>query len=106
MRAWGFLVWFFAALFALGYCLAVARQGDAWLKQMASTNVKMGMVVALLTVLVNTPVLDFRKLSAASQVARLEAGDVDVQEFDFRYLKFELGRPGYLALERIKTGLP
>ena len=56
-------------------------------------------------VLVNSPLLDFRKLSLASQMARLERGDVTLDTFDFFYIRQELARPGYLAIEQLKASL-
>ena len=49
--------------------------------------------------LINTPVLDFRAISARSQIARVESGEIQPIEFDFRYAREMLARPGYLAVQ-------
>jgi hypothetical protein len=53
--------------------------------------------------LINSPLVDFRKISVASQLARLESGKVALADFDFYYFRRELARPGYMALQKIKT---
>jgi hypothetical protein len=50
----------------------------------------------------NTPVLDTRRLTANNQVARLKDGVIKPFDFDFRYMRFNLGRYGYEALLSLK----
>ena len=46
--------------------------------------------------------LDFRKISLASQLDRVESGEIELREFDFWYAKHHLARPAYLAMEEMK----
>ena len=47
--------------------------------------------------------LDFRKISLSSQMARVESGEIELADFDFHYAKYHLGRAGFLALEEMKV---
>ena len=58
----------------------------------------MGWVVLGTMLLVNTPLLDFRKIALASQFGRVEAGEIELRDFDFRYAREQLARPAWLRL--------
>lgn len=94
-----------------GACFAVAlqrdgiRQRDRWTVDLARINTGMGIVVLAILLLANSPVLDFRRISLTSQLARVEAGEIELADFDFWYTHTTLARPGYMALEDIKTEL-
>ncbi|WIO74953.1 DUF4153 domain-containing protein [Porticoccaceae bacterium LTM1] len=103
-RCWAILVWSILALFVFSYCWSIIRRRDNWVAGFATINVRMGVLVLALMVLVNTPVLEFRKLSLNSQLARLDSGELTLEKLDLRYIAHNLGRPGYLALETLKEG--
>jgi len=103
LRGWAFLVWLVLSLFAVGYTVGVLRRRDAWTVDLARVNIGMGVVVAVAMLLVNSPVLDFRKISAHSQLARIPAGPEGAGQFDIWYAHSALARPGHLALEFLKT---
>jgi hypothetical protein len=96
-------VWLILTLFAVGYVFGVLRRRDQWTLDLARVNTGMGLVVLAILLLANSPVLDFRKLSMASQLARVEAGEIELREFDFLYARSHLARPGYLALTELKA---
>jgi Domain of unknown function (DUF4153) len=102
-RCWAFVVWFILALFSLGYVAGILRRRSAWTAELARVNTLMGLVVLAIMLLANSPLLDFRKISLHSQLARVESGEIRLREFDFWYAKNNLGRPGYLAMERMKA---
>ena len=104
-RCWGFVLWFFFALFSLGYLWGIIKQRDNWLWHLSWVNVRAGLIVLLVMLLVNSPLLDFRKITIASQLNRLESGAVTAEEFDIRFFRYQLARPGRLALEQLKTEL-
>ena len=107
-RCFAFLLWGLLTLFALGYCFAVLRRGDGWLRYKDWINVRMGLVVLATVLTVNSPLLDFRKLSVASQMARLQANGWDsaYRPYDtVRYLSMQ-GRPGYEALQALRDSVP
>ena len=53
------------------------------------------------------PILDFGAISARSQLARLDSGKVEAEEFDWRAMAFDFGPEGRERLAEIaKTGRP
>lgn len=103
-RCWAILVWAILTLFVFSYCWSIIRRRDNWVDGFATINVRMGVLVLALMVLVNTPVLEFRKLSLNSQLTRLDAGKLTLEQLDLYYIAHNLGRSGYLALESLKEG--
>lgn len=101
-RCWAFVVWLILTLFTIGYIVGVLRKRDQWTEDLARVNTGMGLVVLGILLLANSPVLDFRKISLASQLARVDAGEIELEDFDFWYAHSRLARPGYLALEEMK----
>lgn len=102
-RYWALVTWLILSLFGVGYVIGIVRKRDLWTTELARVNTLMGIVVLAIMLLANSPLMDFRKLSLKSQLARVESGSVSLQEFDFWYAKQHLARPGYLAVERIKA---
>ena len=88
--------------FTLGYTLAALRPG-AWMKPLEPTNLVMAAVSVLLLIALFTPIADPARLSVASQVKRLETGKVTAEKFDFQFLRFDSGRYGRDALEKLKA---
>ena len=101
-RCWALLVWALLTLFAIGYVIGILRRRDAWTANLARVNTAMGLLVLVLMLLVNSPLLDFRKITVASQLARVDAGRISVHELDYYYFERELARPGYLARNSIR----
>ncbi len=104
-RSWGFLVWLVLALFSAGYVWGIVTRRAAWPEALAKVNTIMGLVVLALMLLANSPLMDFRKISLNSQLARVDSGEIQVEGFDFFYAHQHLARPGYLALERMKVDI-
>lgn len=101
-RCWAFVVWFILTLVAIGYVVGIIRRRAEWTTDLARVNTALGLVVLAIMVLANSPILDFRKISLASQLNRVESGEIELREFDFWYTKTNLARPGYLAMEKMK----
>jgi len=101
-RCWGFLLWSIFAVFSLGYLWGIVRKKDNWLEQLSWVNVRMGLLVLGLMLVVNSPILDFRKISTQSQINRLDNGAVTLENFDYNYLHYNLASPGYKALQALK----
>lgn len=102
-RCWGMLIWFVLALFSTGYLWGIIKQRDHWIDRLSWVNIRLGLMVMGLMFLVNTPILDFRKISASSQIARLTSGELDVDDFDFYYFKKHLSTAGYDSLLALKS---
>lgn len=92
-----------AAGFTVGYTLAALRAAP-WLKPLEPTNLIMAAVCVLLLIALFTPFADPARLSVNSQVKRLETGKVAPDKFDFQFLRFDSGRYGRDALERLQAG--
>lgn len=88
--------------FTAGYALAALRTAH-WMRPLEPTNLIMAAVCVLLIIALFTPVADPARLSVASQVKRLETGKVTADKFDFEFLRFETGRYGRNAIERLKA---
>jgi hypothetical protein len=91
-----------AACYALGYLWAVLATG-AWLKRIEACNIVVAFVILALILALFTPIADPSRLSVADQVARLRAGAVPIERFDFAYLRFEGAKYGREALEKLKV---
>jgi hypothetical protein len=87
--------------FALSYALAAVRRGP-WLAGIEGANFRGAWLVPLVLVALFTPIADPTRLAVASQVARLEAGALSPDQFDFDYLRGQSGgRYGVAALRRL-----
>lgn len=88
------------ALHAFGYAIAVLRRG-AWLAGIRRVNVVVSLLAMVLAGLFNSPLLDPHRITANSQIARLEAGKVAGEAFDIEHLRFKSGRQGWRALQAL-----
>ena len=83
----------------------MVKKRDDWIENLSWVNIRMGLMVLATMLLVNSPLLDFRKISVASQMARLESGAVSYEDFDIEYIKNNLVSPGYDALQALKSDI-
>lgn len=91
--------------YALGYAWAAitSLRGRDWMQPLERTNIGTGALIVALIVLLFSPVLDPARLSVMDQMARLERGAVTPEQFDYRFLRFESGKVGRVALKRLTT---
>lgn len=101
-RAWGLVLWGLFALFSTGYLWGIVKRKDNWLHHLSWVNVRMGCVVLAVMLLVNSPLVDFRKISVSSQLARIEQAQPRLEDMDLAYFRNSLAQPGYLALQELK----
>lgn len=98
------LLAFTIALLALGYGLlylhAVLR-GPNWQLWQRRANPVMALSAIALAALLLTPVLNPERIATASQLARLERGQVSAETLDLRALS-EWGRPGAEAVAALR----
>ena len=94
-RAYGILFTLAAALYAIGYAIAVFRRRGAWMETVQQVNMGMSWVVVACVIAIHSPVLDPLSLSASSQFDRLSEEKVDAREFDYGFMRFRLGHAGY-----------
>ncbi|MFP6806760.1 MAG: DUF4153 domain-containing protein [Pseudomonadales bacterium] len=100
-RLHGLMVWLVLSMFAAGYVWGGVTRRDAWTEVLAKVNIYMGWFVLALMLVTNSPLLDFRKIALASQLARFESGEISIDELDVRYLRTNLARPGFLAYQEL-----
>lgn len=104
-RCTGALIWLLLAIFSLAYCAQLLRFRERYLQSLAPVNQALAWVVLIAMLLINSPLLDFRKISADSQLARLQSGELKLDEADFYYFRYSLEKPGYDALMKFKAPL-
>lgn len=73
------------AVYAVGY-LAAAVSPGGWLALVRPVNIGAALFVAMVLSLLMTPALDPARVAVADQVARLERGTVEPDDFDFGFL--------------------
>jgi len=92
------------AAFALGYGWAALspfwRRSD-WMRPLERTTIGAAVLALVLILALFSPLLDPARLSVMDQVARLERGAVTPDKFDYSFLRFESGKAGQAALERL-----
>lgn len=92
------------AAYAGGYGFAAVSpfwtKGD-WMRPLERTNIAVAVLVVAVILALFTPVADPARLSVADQTGRLERGKVSPAEFDYAFLRFESGKAGMAALQRL-----
>jgi len=109
-RFFGMLIALLASAYALGYAFAVLRSwcparqrtSPTWLAPIGRVNQVLSWVLIALAVLINTPILDAYRISAASQIARLHAELPALDVAVLKYLRFYNGSRGYQALQALR----
>jgi hypothetical protein len=94
-RAYGILFTLAAALYAIGYAIAVFRRRGAWMETVQQVNMGMSWVVVACMIAVHTPLLDPLTLSADNQFKQLSQETADALEFDYGFMRFRIGHAGY-----------
>ncbi|HWW12986.1 MAG TPA: DUF4153 domain-containing protein [Brevundimonas sp.] len=93
------------AAYAAGYGFAALqpfwRKGADWMQPLERTNIITAVLEIAVILALFSPLADPARLSVADQVARLERGAVKPDQFDYRFLRFESGKAGEAALERL-----
>jgi len=89
-----------AGCYGIGYFAAVLSSGVS-MRRLESTNLFTSLVIVAALLALRTPVADPARISVADQLARLEAGQVTPESFDFAFLRFGAGRFGAAALEQL-----
>jgi hypothetical protein len=102
-RLWALVIIGIALACAALYLYALVRGRDAWARRVRPTNIRLAMGICAVALLLATPLADFGAISTRSQLARLESGTVPPQEFDWPAMRFDFGRSGVAALERLRA---
>lgn len=101
-RLWGLVAIVVALVFGVALWVALVRgRKGGWAAKLRQTNFHLGLFVCALALLLALPVLDFGAISTRNQIARLESGKVEPEDFDFDALRWDFGEPGQRALQRL-----
>ncbi len=100
-RCWALLISALITLFSFGYAASAVRFRAGWTAKLSQVNLPMAALLLGLALLVNSPLLDFRKISLASQQARVARGEIALEQFDFFDARENMGRPAYLWIGEI-----
>ncbi|BES73178.1 DUF4153 domain-containing protein [Marinobacter nanhaiticus D15-8W] len=101
-RLWACALLLLIGAFTFSYALVILWRRLNALPAIRLANEWLALVVVAVLLMVNTPLADFRGWAAANQVDRLLTGAEAPEDFDLRYLRFELGAYGMEALESLK----
>ena len=88
------------ACYAAGYAVT-ALASRPWLRWLEATNVFAAFVILAVLLALFSPIADPARISVADQLRRLESGQTPPNKFDFRFLRFDAGRYGREALEKL-----
>lgn len=103
-RIWGALAVAVGLVYGVGYALALRPGHDGrWMPGIAPANIVASLIMSAGIVLLLSPLLDANRLATASQMARLQAGQVKADDFDVWALARQ-ERAGYDALSELKLG--
>ena len=100
-RLWAALLQALTAAFTVSYSLLLLWRRRAALPALQRANVGLALLVAVVLIVVNTPLADMRQWVAQHQAKRLLDGRTTAEAFDINYLRFQLGQPGTLALQAL-----
>ncbi|MFT7246243.1 MAG: hypothetical protein ACI82A_003615, partial [Candidatus Azotimanducaceae bacterium] len=100
-RLYGLTVWLALSVFAVGYLWALVKKREQWTVLLGPINIRIGLGLLAVVLLISSPIIDFRKITLANQLARFESGEVKIDDLDVRYFRQELGAPGYDAYETL-----
>jgi hypothetical protein len=89
-----------AAIYAVGYAIA-AVSPSGWMKRLEPTNVVAAYVILATILVLFSPIADPARIAVADQVARLNAGKIAPDKFDYVFLRFKSGIYGRDALKAL-----
>ncbi len=95
---------FISLLYGLGYAYAAVLPRGRWMAGLEAINIVMAFVMVVVFAAVLTPVAEPVRVSVVSQVARLQAGQVKPDAFDWGLLRFNAGTYGSEALDQLIKG--
>jgi hypothetical protein len=100
-RIWGVLAVLVAIAYGLAGWWSIYRGRGRFDDVLRPFQTRLAIGLCGLALFLALPILDFGAIGAKSQLARLDSGQVEASEFDWRAMAFEFGPAGRSALERI-----
>ena len=99
-RLWGVIACLIAIAYGLAAWIAAVRDRGAFDVRLREYQKALAVGLCGLALFLALPIIDFGAISTRSQIARLEAGKVAANEFDWGALKYDFGPAGLAALKR------
>lgn len=101
-RIWALICVALAVACGVAYAAGLVRGRIAsWAAHLRRANLNLASVVCVAALILALPLWDFGALSARNQVARLDAGQVSPENFDYTALRWDFGDAGRRALARL-----
>lgn len=100
-RIWALIAIIVAVAYGVAYFVAAIRSLRHGWDRLREANLHLAVATSVLAFLLAMPILDFGAMSARNQIARLEAGKVAAQDFDYDALRWDFGEGGRRELARL-----
>ncbi|MCR2834833.1 DUF4153 domain-containing protein [Parerythrobacter lacustris] len=105
-RIWGLIAVAVAVAYGVAYFVAPIRGRASgwmagWMQGVRGANMHLAIGTCVLALILALPLFDFGAISARDQIARLQAGKVAADRFDFDALRWDFGDAGRRALARL-----
>ncbi len=101
-RLWALVAIAIATAYGLSYWVGLARGRMAgWAEYLRRANLHLAAASCVVALVLALPLVDFGGISARQQVARLDAGEVTAEEFDYIALRWDFGDAGREVLEEL-----
>lgn len=101
-RIWGVIAVALATAYGLaGWAALVRGRRAGWSEALRRANLRLAAGVCGLALVLALPLADFGAICARNQIARLEAGRVSPENFDYTALRWDFGAAGRRALARL-----
>ncbi|MFC3100313.1 DUF4153 domain-containing protein [Altererythrobacter lauratis] len=101
-RIWALICIAVAVAYGLAYAVGLARgRRLGWAAHLRRANLNLASATCVLALILALPLWDFGAISARNQIARLDAGRVSVEAFDYSALRWDFGDAGRRALARL-----
>ncbi|AJP74464.1 hypothetical protein TS85_11825 [Sphingomonas hengshuiensis] len=101
-RLWAIVFVAIACLYGAAYWVALAWGRLNWGARVRPLNLALAFLVCGVALVLATPLVSFNAISTRDQVARLEAGKLTPETFDWRALAYDFGEPGRAALAKLR----
>ncbi|MFU2316406.1 DUF4153 domain-containing protein [Rahnella sp. PCH160] len=100
-RIWAMQIIVVTLIASVCYCFSVIDKRPDWLPRITQFNKPLSLLVVLLVIACNSPLLDPYRISVNNQIARLDSGKTQAKDLSLNLLRFDTGRRGNEALEKL-----
>ena len=105
-RLWALIAIAVAVAYGVAYFVSAIRRWrtvleGGWRAPLRQSNLHLAVLTCVVAFVLALPIFNFGAISASNQLARLEAGKVSVEEFDYTALRWDFGDAGREALAQL-----